>query len=503
MRVAWPQPASTNVYKTSAMSDQKHSRIDSPHDGRAAASRAPLTDAVVRVEAGPALPAAPPSLAPAPAAEGHAGQLAEWLQSRGRELQQRTELLDAQEADLEAKVTAARDAIQTERDSLDAREAALERPAADPAVLAQLTAREKELDTREANLDGEVASLARAKAAFTERLEILDRERLAIDERSKEIDASVEKLADEGRDLQRAATEIELRRAELTQLEEERKEAELSLNEREHRLALRQKEIETAVKRFERLDATERRVAELEEQLAKSAGRDANLAVAEQLIADERAALARRLADVERREAEVRLRTDRDRSSFDSDRSSWQAEAKAAAERTDRREAELDQRAESLRRLQTEIENSQREVLEMRLATEETWAQLTGVLAPATLTKSISKVRTQLADHYGHTLGRIADERGDLRDAAATIDAEFKRLEQQRLALDEWANRRHEEFGEAADRLEGRERELDRQQRQFEKLEARWATERQEYREQIRNLLAELRGPDLMIHQAA
>ncbi|TWT96198.1 hypothetical protein Pla108_32860 [Botrimarina colliarenosi] len=485
------------------MSDEKNTRIDTAHAGRPAASRAPLSDQVVRVEAASALPLAAPSLAPAPAAEGHAGQLAKWLQTRSRELQGRAQQLDSQEADLEAKVAAARNALEAERAALETREAALERPAADPALLAQIAAREKDLDTREANLDHEVSSLARSKAAFGEKLDSLDRERKAVDERAKEFDALATKLADESRDQQRAAAELELRHAELRQLEEHRKEAEVSLNEREHRLALRHQEIETALKRYEKLDATERRVAELEEQLAASAERDANLAIAERLVADERAALARRLADVERREAEIRLRNDRDRTTLGADREVWRVEAKAAAQRTDRREGELDRRAESLRRLQTELENTQREVLEMRLATEETWAQLTGVLAPATLTKSIARVRGQLADHYGHTLQKIADERGALREAAAQINAEFKRLESQRLTLTEWANRRHEEFGDAADRLEGREHELDRQQRQFEKLEVRWAAERQEYRDQIRNLLAELRGPELKVHRAA
>jgi len=55
----------------------------------------------------------------------------------------------------------------------------------------------------------------------------------------------------------------------------------------------------------------------------------------------------------------------------------------------------------------------------MRLATEETWAQLTGVLAPATLTRSIAKVRAQLADQYRHATQQIADWFSPRSDAAA------------------------------------------------------------------------------------
>ena len=44
----------------------------------------------------------------------------------------------------------------------------------------------------------------------------------------------------------------------------------------------------------------------------------------------------------------------------------------------------------------------------MRLATEETWAQLAGALAPASLTRSISQVRAKLADHYRDVLAELA-----------------------------------------------------------------------------------------------
>ena len=68
-----------------------------------------------------------------------------------------------------------------------------------------------------------------------------------------------------------------------------------------------------------------------------------------------------------------------------------------------------------------ELRTTQREVLEMRLATEETWAQLSGALAPASLTRSISQVRAKLADHYRVTLDEMAARSEQLGVGSAAI----------------------------------------------------------------------------------
>ena len=54
------------------------------------------------------------------------------------------------------------------------------------------------------------------------------------------------------------------------------------------------------------------------------------------------------------------------------------ADQQHRAEQLEQREAEIDAREHALGQLQAELRTTQREVLEMRLATEETWAQLSG-----------------------------------------------------------------------------------------------------------------------------
>jgi hypothetical protein len=144
-----------------------------------------------------------------------------------------------------------------------------------------------------------------------------------------------------------------------------------------------------------------------------------------------------------------------------------------------------------------ELRHTEREALEMRLATEETWAQLSGALAPASLTRSISIVRAKLADSYRQTLEDIARQSTDLETVRRELAEQLAGLEAQRHELQQWAQRRHEDIEHQAARLVAREQELDRQQQHYEQLESRWQLEQIEYQAEIRRLLAALRNVEL------
>jgi hypothetical protein len=166
----------------------------------------------------------------------------------------------------------------------------------------------------------------------------------------------------------------------------------------------------------------------------------------------------------------------------------------------DQREVELDARQNALEQLQAELRGNQREILEMRLATEETWAQLSGALAPASLTRSISQVRTKLADHYRGALDEISQRTQQLELLRRDLADQFAALESQRQELQAWAERRHADIEHQASRLVAREQELDRQQQHYEKMESQWHNERTEFQAEVRRLLATIR--DLEIEEA-
>ena len=163
----------------------------------------------------------------------------------------------------------------------------------------------------------------------------------------------------------------------------------------------------------------------------------------------------------------------------------------------DQRENQLEQREASLEAMQVELRGTQREVMEMRLATEETWSQLSGALAPASLARSISQVRVKLADHYRLTLEEIGDRCEQLEEVRSELAEQLKRMTTQRNELKEWAERRERTLEEQAARLIAREQELDRQQHYFENRESEWSLERGDYQSEIRKLLAALREFDV------
>jgi hypothetical protein len=153
--------------------------------------------------------------------------------------------------------------------------------------------------------------------------------------------------------------------------------------------------------------------------------------------------------------------------------------------------------------LHAELRSTQREVLEMRLAIEETWAQLSGALAPASLTRSISQVRAKLADHYRTTLEELAERSEHLELLRGDLTKQLQALEGQRAELGAWAERRHADIEGQAARLVAREQELDRQQQHYEQMESQWHIERSDYQTEIRQLLATIRDLEIEEMRAA
>ena len=447
-----------------------------------------------------------------------AADLAQQLTEQQAELDRRAEAVAAQEADLENKLRTARmwfdeqhNALEEKTEAIEQRESSLDDPAnsqpsnvaaseaaSDDTQLAEaLQERQQELDLRQAELYEQIEQLTSDRARLAERESQLDARQQEIEKKSEEIAAQHSESREAMHAAKAQAADAERQAAELQVLKEEVEDQTADIAVRETQLESRQAEVAAAIKRFEGLGVTEQRIAELTEQAQQFAARTRYLDEAETLLGEEQATIAdeRRQLQAERQKTQEDFVSERRR--IEAER----ADAKKLAAHNEQlataRSTQLDQRQAALEQLQSELEAGQREVLEMRLATEETWAQLAGALAPATLTRSIAQVRAKLADQYQHTLQKLADRRQELENVSAELAAEHNRLDEQRSRLQLWAGRREEDIEQRAARLVGREHELDRQQRHYEQLETRWALERDEYRDQIRQLLSETRKNSL------
>jgi chromosome segregation ATPase len=452
-----------------------------------------------------------------PPVETHAAQLAERLQRQQEALDQRSAELDLREADLEAKVESARlwfeqqieeieqRPIEPKRDSLD--EVAAEK--AQQKIndrLAEIDAREKSLDCRQAELYQQIEELTAQRGKHADRVAELDvrqqkLEKLAEEMLGRESQAATGRAKDQQQeaDFARQKAELETQQQELDNLGAE-------LAARESQLSARQAEIQLAIKRYEGLQITERRISEAQRAGSESAARSRHLDEAERMLSEEKEALERQCRQLNAdRQAHQQQRLI-ERRKIEEERAISKQDLAHNEEILRQRSERIEQREAALERLQVELQASQREVLEMRLATEETWAQLTGALAPASLTRSIAQVRGQLADHYEQTLREMEERRLGLEEVAQQLADEQTRLETHGRELQGWVKRRDEEIEKQAARLIARERELDRQQRQYEELEARWNRERNELRSRIRELLAAIRhdeaSHELKIHAA-
>lgn len=446
-----------------------------------------------------------------------AASLAESLTEQLAEIDRRSEAVAKQEADIEAKLNSARawfDQQHTELEervaSLEAREAELDRS---PEELATAAASEKlsaeaaaELDKRAAELDARQAELYQQIERTTADRGRIEKDTARLWEQTQELEENKAQLAKQQselaahrRELQQQTAEIDCQRAEVGKLQEEIADERADVESRETRLAARQAEVEAAIKRFESLGVTEERIAKLTEESQEHAARVRYLDESERLLTEERAALAEQRHELDARTRDTQEKLAAERRALEAQRAETEHSAAAQRREAEATEKQLDQRQAALEQLQSELEQGQREVLEMRLATEETWAQLAGSLAPASLTRSISQVRSRLADHYQHTLAEMAERRRELQQVSTELTEQHERVEQQRSLLQEWASRREEDIEQRAANLVAREHELDRQQRHYEQLEVQWALEKEQLRDEIRRLMAEMRKPTLKV----
>jgi hypothetical protein len=129
-----------------------------------------------------------------------------------------------------------------------------------------------------------------------------------------------------------------------------------------------------------------------------------------------------------------------------------------------RRSDQVDRAEAALEQLKDELQRMHRESLEARLATTELWTRLCETVPPETLTETLGRIRSALAEHY-----RLADQ--DLNEKRTRLKSIGEQLCQQHAALlrrkrelDRWSSARQDELQQQASRLSARQRELARRE---------------------------------------
>ena len=244
------------------------------------------------------------------------------------------------------------------------------------------------------------------------------------------------------------------------------------------------------------LEEARRTARRLEEQERKFAERERRFRQSEAMLEEHTAQLAsdRRQLDAEREKYARELHEER--KVLARRESQSEAELEARRKVLEQRCEALDGREESVEQLQSDVTKMHREALELRLVTEQLWAQLAGTAAPAELTQSMGRIRARIADHYRLAEENLTKQREELRQLAAKLDRRQHDLRQQRADLQSWLDNREEEIEEQAERLVTREQELDRQERHFRQVEQKLSAERREQQQELRRLMSQIRASE-------
>lgn len=380
-------------------------------------------------------------------------------------------------------------------------------------LAAHLRRQQSAVDHREAEVNARLGALESqfrtARLWLSERQHEFNERREMLDRRQQELEVRTATLGRDEAACQalRTTTERELRRREaaletreavlatrLAQIADTRAAAKSDWEKTEEllrgqELALAEREMELNTQRAACL-ARER---ELDLRLAQLQPRIQQLEAAEGLLAEEQAELHRQ------------------RDTFYHDHARWQEQVHSALQRVRderqqfardvekkkqalaHRRSDLDARRTAIQQLRDEVAHTQRETLELRLATEELWARLCGSMAPAALTQSLGQLRLKMAEQNRLAQADLAEQRQQLQALAKQLSEQHKKLAGRRKELQQWATGRTAEIEEQAATLAAREQELGRQQAEIERLKRRHEDERRSYQQEIRRLLRELR----------
>ncbi len=502
-------------------------RIDLPHpvnDGRAAA---PAEHGPVVFEPVEAEGAAVALLVEQ--THRQASELADHLQSRQSDLDHREAQLNARIAEVENDLRSARLWLREQQKMLDARkdsvareEQGVQRRLADLGIAAdaadrdavehELAARAAELQKREQTIDKRRQKIEQKQADLEERHRSLDQRQAQLYQDIEDLTAKRAELAEEYEKIEIQLTEFNAKHDRQEQRENQLDERALEhadeasklatlrgdlekqiaendarsdeFAQREAQLDERVQEIETALKRFEHLTIAEETMGQVGDQVEQLAARKRYLDDAESDLARDLEQLAETRRRHEQQRQKNQMQTERDRQQFAVEQSQAAGESAELRRKLEQRALQLEQRTGE------KLQCAEREVLEMRLAVEETWSQLSEETAPASLSESISEARARLADFHHQADAELAERTEQFEALRNELAEQHQKLIEQREELSLWASQRQTDIEEQASRLVAREQELDRQQAHYRQLEETREDERLGYQQEIRKLRA-------------
>jgi len=419
-----------------------------------------------------------------------AEQLGAELLRRRNELDRRESRLNVREAEQDNEARGLRMWLVEHQQELDERETSLKR-------------REHDVEDRCSQL---IAAEAFHESSQTDAQHIVQKHQALLDQRLAEFEQRESELTRREVALENSVAKVRQSRQQLEddslgrlQQIDARREASLQMIRlgleglERRRQAVEQRAVETEALR-------KRLLAEHSDQAAIPADRLRDLERREclveegfELIDQRRAALG----DLEQRlkdRADVQLRQmRRDRQQLVTGDQKSELRREQIQEKFKQREIELDARQAALDQLCESLAATQRESLELRLATEVLWNQLLPQVPAPVLTASLGQIRAQLANQDRHVRQELIEQRQKLEALRDQLAAQHTRLDEKKREHQARAERRTQDLDERTQALAARRFKLDEQQQAIEHLQHDWCGERLALQDQVQSLMRQVR----------
>ncbi len=152
----------------------------------------------------------------------------------------------------------------------------------------------------------------------------------------------------------------------------------------------------------------------------------------------------------------------------------------------------LEHRRERLDTLRSEVEETHRGTLEMRLALEEGWAQLTQEEGEEAARSRLEKAREALAAHYRQLREALSVERQELDHSQELFHRHRDEFRQERQDLSEWVSERDEQLRLRSEQLRFEAEKLAIHDAAWDKKRELWLQEKVQAEQIIRDLLQQM-----------
>lgn len=191
--------------------------------------------------------------------------------------------------------------------------------------------------------------------------------------------------------------------------------------------------------------------------------------------------------------------SDLDRIGLHAEREAWSSERQiqlAELRRQQELMTSLSENLESRRirldRLRAELEDTHRSTLEMRLAVEETWVDLTQAIGPDESRHRVEQVRNTLVGYYRQLHEGLVEQRREHLEAQTKFERLRTEFLDERKKLMDWIAARDSELQIGEERLKIASNDSSARDAAWQAARNRWLMEKAEAEQVIRKLLGEL-----------